>query len=253
MASSTANGFVVVTQMYPQQGDTAAPVICTIPQASSVLGKFLKGDPKALGTVQIIIGMMYILLGIVMTIYADSIGVFSGIVFWGAFIYISSGALTVAANNKLNKCLVKGALVMNIFSTITAGLAIIIFSLDFVIDFSYYFCYDYHYSSTGMNTNMCEHLWRKLKARSNGITGVLLAFSILEFLISICVSAFACRAVCDCSSVQVVFIPHQSNVPPGNLIPAPSTCETEIPQVLGQSVMGNKQADRPPPYAEALP
>ena len=34
--------------------------------------------------VQLMIGVMDVLLGIVMSIYADSIGVYSGIVFWGA-------------------------------------------------------------------------------------------------------------------------------------------------------------------------
>ncbi|XP_064176034.1 membrane-spanning 4-domains subfamily A member 12-like [Anguilla rostrata] len=106
MASSTQSGFVVVTPMYPQQSGPTAPAFGTTPHVSSALGNFLKGDPKALGTVQIMIGVLDILFGITMAVYADSIGFYSGIVFWGALIYISSGALSVAANNKLNKCLV---------------------------------------------------------------------------------------------------------------------------------------------------
>ncbi|KAI1885994.1 hypothetical protein AGOR_G00209480 [Albula goreensis] len=138
MSASASNGFVIVTQVYPQQSDTAAPPLYTAPNVSSVLGKFLKGEPKALGTVQILISVMVFLFGIVMVIYWDSIAAVSGIAFWGAIIYMVSGALTVAADNKLNKCL----------------------------------------------------------SRSHGITGVLLVFSILEFIVSICVSAFACKAVC---------------------------------------------------------
>ncbi|KAJ8354665.1 hypothetical protein SKAU_G00222320 [Synaphobranchus kaupii] len=251
MASSTASGFVVVTQVYPQQSGTAAPAFCTIPQASSVLGKFLKGDTKALGTVQIMIGVLVILLGIVMAIDANSIGVFSGIVFWGALIYISSGALTVAANNKLNKCLVNGALGMNIFSIITAGIAIILFSLDFVFQMRYY-C---SYSEDSYEDYFCQRLKHTLLARSHGMKGVLLVFSILEFIVSICVSAFACRAVCDCSSQQVVYMPPTSSqVTSENLlIPTPITYEMEVSPILGQNVMGSMQTEKPPEYVETLP
>ncbi|XP_035252142.1 membrane-spanning 4-domains subfamily A member 4A-like isoform X2 [Anguilla anguilla] len=223
MASSAASGFVVVTQVYPQQSGPTAPAFCTTSHVSSALGKFLKGDPKALGTVQIMIGVLNILFGITMAVYADSIGVYSGIVFWGALIYISSGALSVAANNKLNKCRVRGALGMNIISTITAGIAIILFSLDFVIMKRYY-CYGSEESFPYYDDTRCA-----LQTRSQGMTGVLLVFSILEFIISICVSAFACRAVCDCST------------------------ETTISPILGQTVMGSMQTEKPPQYDEVLP
>ncbi|XP_064208953.1 membrane-spanning 4-domains subfamily A member 4A-like [Anguilla rostrata] len=252
MASSAGNSgqFVVVTQVYPQQCGPTVPAFGPTPHVFSVLGKFLKGDTKALGTVQIMIGVLNILFGIVMAVYADSIGVYSGIVFWGALIYISSGALSVAAYNKLNKCLVKGALVMNVFSTITAGFAIIIFSLDLVIRTRFYYCYDSDHSSSN---SFCEQLWILQESRSRGISGVLLVFSILEFIISICVSAFACKAVCHCFSGQVVYIPHPNNVAPGNLIPAPSNHEMAVPHILGQSVMGSKETERPPAYAEVVP
>ncbi|KAJ8287964.1 hypothetical protein COCON_G00006230 [Conger conger] len=205
------------------------------------------------------VGVMNIVLDSVMAVYPDSIGVFSGIGFWGGSLYIISGALSVAASDKLNRCLVKGALVMNIFSAISAGIAVIIFSLDCVIDLRYYFCYDYDYDSESAystSTYICQMLRRVLKTRSNGITGVLLLLSILEFIISICVSAFACRAVCNCSSEQVIYIPTSNqlrSVAPVNFIPAPSTQEMPVPQILGQSVMGNKPEERPPAYATVGP
>ncbi|XP_035252046.1 membrane-spanning 4-domains subfamily A member 8-like isoform X6 [Anguilla anguilla] len=210
MASSAASGFVVVTQVYPQQSGPTAPAFCTTSHVSSVLGKFLKGDPKALG-------------------------------------YISSGALSVAANNKLNKCLVRGALGMNIISTITAGIAIILFSLDFVIMMRYY-CSDNEESYSYYN---CRRLQRTLETRSQGMTGVLLVFSILEFIISICVSAFACRAVCDCSTEQVVYIPAtNSQVTSENLISTPNTYQMTISPILDQTAMGSMQTEMPPIYDE---
>ncbi|XP_059403161.1 membrane-spanning 4-domains subfamily A member 12-like [Carassius carassius] len=88
---------------------------------------FLKAQPKALGTVQIITGVMVFLLGIVLTANLfrfGSIVVFSGITYWGSFIYISTGSLSVAAQNKLHLCVVKASLGMNVISAITAALSI---------------------------------------------------------------------------------------------------------------------------------
>uniref|UniRef100_A0AAR2M2R0 Uncharacterized protein n=1 Tax=Pygocentrus nattereri TaxID=42514 RepID=A0AAR2M2R0_PYGNA len=122
-------------------------------------------------TVQIMIGLMTFMFGIVITIYVDLIiTVYSGIAFWGALMYIITGSLAVAASNKLHRCVVKGALVMNVLSSIVAGVAIILLSLDFVISALY--------------------------AQSTGINAVLLIFSIMQFIISICVSAFACKSTC---------------------------------------------------------
>ncbi|XP_035252174.1 membrane-spanning 4-domains subfamily A member 4A-like isoform X2 [Anguilla anguilla] len=214
MASSTQSGSVVVTPMYPQQSGPTAPAFGTTPHVSSALGKFLKGDPKARGIVQIMIGVMHVLFGIAIARYAESIAVFTGIVFWGGVIYISSGALCVAANNKLNKSLVRGALVMNIISTITAGISIICFSLDIGHNYCPYSDYD----------GRCA-----LQARSQGMIVLLLVFSIPEFIISICVSAFACRAVCDYST------------------------ETTISPILDQTAMGSMQTEKPHIYDELLP
>ena len=46
-----ASGFVVVTHVYPQQGAQSAtsPQSGVVPPVSSMLWKFLKGEPAALG------------------------------------------------------------------------------------------------------------------------------------------------------------------------------------------------------------
>ncbi|XP_035252218.1 membrane-spanning 4-domains subfamily A member 4A-like [Anguilla anguilla] len=151
---------------------------------SSALGNFLKGDTKALGTVQIMIGVLYVLSGIAMAISAGCPDGYLVLVFFGGLIYTSSGALSVAANNNLNKCLVRGALGMNIISTITAGIAVICFS---------------HFTAYLLSIrHSVFNIFQLSQAGSQEIIGVLLVFSILEFIISICVSAFACRAVCSC-------------------------------------------------------
>ncbi|KAK9969955.1 hypothetical protein ABG768_028096, partial [Culter alburnus] len=93
---------------------------------------FFKAQPKALGTVQIMIGVMIFFIGILFTIDYPNIVVFSGITYWGSFIYISAGSLSVAAQNKLNLCVVKASHVMNVISAITAGLTSFLLSIELI-------------------------------------------------------------------------------------------------------------------------
>ncbi|KTF88260.1 hypothetical protein cypCar_00011608, partial [Cyprinus carpio] len=103
----------VVIQINPQEAKDGV-VFVDGQQARGVshntaLKGFFKAQPKALGTVQIMIGVMVFLLGIVLTAnfyIFSTISVISGITIWGSFIYISTGSLSVAAQNKLHPCVV---------------------------------------------------------------------------------------------------------------------------------------------------
>ncbi|XP_060774072.1 membrane-spanning 4-domains subfamily A member 4D-like [Neoarius graeffei] len=163
---------------------------------------FLKGEPKALGIVQIMIGVMTFLFGIILTTSYLTVMTISGITLWGSLIVISSGSLSVAAVNHSNSCLVKASLVMNVFSALVAGITLILLIIDmiFFMDRCYYSDYNGYPSC-----NSIRHL-------RYGIYGVLFVFSLLELIISICTSAFACNTTC-CTQTRPRYAPPMNALP----------------------------------------
>ncbi|KAL6455688.1 hypothetical protein MHYP_G00355390 [Metynnis hypsauchen] len=176
---------------------TATPVNVSSAGKSSPAGflvKFLKGEPKALGTVQIMIGVFTILSAFVVI---RTVFVISGISFWGALIYIITGSVTVSAEKNLNPCLVKASLGMNVISAVTAGIAVFILSADLTTG---YICY---YYSDSYSSAYCESSYVLLI--------LILIFTLLEFCISITISAFGCKATCS-NQPMVMFVVSNPNV-----------------------------------------
>ncbi|XP_073802099.1 membrane-spanning 4-domains, subfamily A, member 17A.9 isoform X2 [Danio rerio] len=223
------------TQMAPVVTATSSSVPVRIQHAAGVspllgIQAFLKGQPKALGTVQIMIGVVTFLFGIVSTLFAAG-----GVSYVASLIYITAGSLSIAAENKINSpsalCLVRASLGMNIFSAIAAGSSIIMLSLGLAFGRIISQCTDFHcYEDTTIVL---------------GINGIFLLFSILEFCISISLSAFACKVACCCKPK----IPEDRDP----LIQHPPA---EIPQQYIQYPQGIPQeyfqcppAEAPPAYA----
>ncbi|XP_066519642.1 membrane-spanning 4-domains subfamily A member 4A-like isoform X3 [Hoplias malabaricus] len=245
--TNTGPGYTIVTHVISPESATAQTG--QNPPSNNPLQRFLKGEPKALGTFQIMTGLITILMGIVLA--ADSnplIIIFSGIAFWGSLLYITAGALAVSASNKLTKCQVVGSLVMNVFSAIAAGISIILLSLDLVI---------WGYRGCRYGSSYYEHYYNCSSELTDGILGVLLVFTIVQFIVSICLSAFACKSCC-CSkpmvNVTVVSNPGGFNsvVNPFPQQPAPSN-QQWMYTASGVSPscppMGNPPMGNPPMYS----
>ncbi|XP_036425578.1 membrane-spanning 4-domains subfamily A member 4A-like [Colossoma macropomum] len=202
--ANTRNGFIIVTQVEP--GGTEQYSLGTGGGVSTggPLKKLLKGEPKALGTVQIMIGIMTLLFGIIRTVYVPRIGVYRGVTYWGSCLYITSGSLSVAAGKKADNCVVIGSLVMNIISAVAAGVAIVLLSFDMFFQLKRSYYHSCSYNDSYRDDYLCEaSIW--WWGQSGGISGVLLVFSLLEFIISICTSVFACKAT-HCAGAPAVFI-----------------------------------------------
>ncbi|KAI4875862.1 hypothetical protein NFI96_034115 [Prochilodus magdalenae] len=110
---------------------------------------------------------------------------------------------------------VRAALVMNVISSVAAGIAIILFSL-------YFGFFGWRH-------------WGQLYA----IHATLLIISIIQFITCICVSSFACRATC--SPGPYVNITVVANPEGGSMYPL-STVNT--------TTVNSLPTDSPPPYSE---
>uniref|UniRef100_A0A672HML4 Uncharacterized protein n=1 Tax=Salarias fasciatus TaxID=181472 RepID=A0A672HML4_SALFA len=139
---------------------------------------FRKGHPKALGIVQIMTGALMLLSGIAMAFYQPSVEVATRFIVGGALIYITSGAVTVAAEKFLSHCLINTSLAFNIIAAMAAAAAAIMyaFGLVFMSLFSVFSSQDY----------------------SGGYLAMLAMLQFVELIISIIVARYACNATCGC-------------------------------------------------------
>ncbi|XP_056385952.1 membrane-spanning 4-domains subfamily A member 8-like isoform X2 [Hyla sarda] len=194
---------------------------------------FLKGKPRALGIVLIVSAILEIALGITLIFTIFTITLPSGIVFWGSIFYIIAGSLTIAAHAKPSLCLVKGSLSLNIISSITSIVAIILTIVDLGTTYCYYYWDDDH----------TDYYFNECLQRLGGVHAVLsihLIINLLLFCVSLSLSIFGCRSLSTVSSNGPQMFLIQNN---GVVSMNPST----VPATFSGVAQPFPTANAPPP------
>ncbi|XP_057583112.1 membrane-spanning 4-domains subfamily A member 12-like [Hippopotamus amphibius kiboko] len=144
-----------------------------------------KEEAKALGAIQIIIGLMHIGFGVILGSMASikkgvwgfaSWSFIIGYPFWGGLSFIITGALSVSASNHLSPCLIKSSLGMNILSSIFAIIGLILLLLD-----------------VSINGEADQDYWAVLAGK--GISAMLIIFSLLVIFITSTTVHFTTQAI----------------------------------------------------------
>ncbi|XP_021081388.1 membrane-spanning 4-domains subfamily A member 4D [Mesocricetus auratus] len=208
--AQTSEGSVVRSQLWKENAE-----------------KFLKGEPKVLGVVQIMIALINLSLGMIMMnttpIRFPPLSVYTWAPVWGPIMFLLSGSLSIAAAVRTTESLVTSSLSLNTISSVVAAATSIISVFSVTID-----------------------AFEKFGEIFVGIDALMLILNMLEFCIAVSISAFGCKASC-CSSIEVVVIlppnPAESApVPPMLLRPLvpPVYQEKNVPENLCQNPTGER-------------
>ncbi|XP_063798013.1 membrane-spanning 4-domains subfamily A member 4D-like [Pseudophryne corroboree] len=220
MSAADTGSFVVISQVGQKtqhangaeegmNSDAAVPL-------PKPLVTFYKGEPEALGVTQIFVGIIMITFGLVLTISGQSrfhsldIVIYSGVLFWTGIMYICSGSLSVAASAKPTVGKVRSSLVLNILSSVVAGVAMIMMSISYPTLFIYHYYYrPYVFCAYYTPSQDCVGEY-DYKVFLQGILAILLILHILIFTINISTSVFACRTVCRSSFTEMNVVIYQT-------------------------------------------
>ncbi|EHB12738.1 Membrane-spanning 4-domains subfamily A member 4A, partial [Heterocephalus glaber] len=179
--------------------------------------KFLKGEPKILGTVQILIALMNFSLGIVvMSVMVPAYDphpiLFNmGYPIWGSMMFIISGSLSIAAGATTTKGMIQTSIGLNITSSVLAALGVILTAISMnILSFEYSICHRAHMP------DMCSLTF----AVMTGLEGMVLIFSLLELSIALALATFGCKVTC-CNPTGVVLILQSNPLVAQTASPAP--------------------------------
>ena len=188
--------------------------------------KFLKGEPKVLGVVQVMIALINLSFGIIILANLSSEPLISVVLMapiWGPIMFIVSGSLSIAAGVKPTKSLIISSLTLNTITSVLAATASIMGVVSVAVGSQFPFRYNY--------------------TITKGLDVLMLIFNMLEFCLAVSVSAFGCEASCCNSREVLVVLP--SN-PVETVMAPPMTLQPLLPsEHQGTNVPGNVYKNHP--------
>ncbi|XP_019511559.1 PREDICTED: membrane-spanning 4-domains subfamily A member 4A isoform X1 [Hipposideros armiger] len=222
----------MTTMQHSQTTPEAGPNMVQLGQPVAVqpymwkemIEKFLKGEPKVLGVVQVLISLMILSLGIIIMsvtvpnyyVYSSTFLVYTGYTVWGPVMFIFSGSLSIAAGMKTTKGLVRSSLGLNITSSVFAAVGLILTSISLSINsIGHYHC-SYH-----DKLDSCFIMGRLFL----GMEAMVLILTLLEFCIAVSLSTFGSKVLCYNSGQVLYILP--SNVRMAEAAPS-ATFPTEL-------------------------
>ncbi|XP_063292966.1 membrane-spanning 4-domains subfamily A member 4A-like isoform X1 [Pelobates fuscus] len=229
---SDNDGSAVITQTNPSGNLQELPdhiqnIKNTTPKP---LISFSKGEPMALGVTQVFSGVLIIIFGIIFC-FLPRYGIYflipySGLPFWSGVMYIISGSLSISAAVKATLGKVRSSLVLNIISSIIAGIAIILLSLAVVSQWYRLHIFTCFYYKSSVH---CEGNF-DLKIVVEGMLALLFIMTVTQLCITISTSVFGCKTVCRTSYNETTVIIYQASsvINAGNNMTAdPTTLTTD--------------------------
>ncbi|XP_075046047.1 membrane-spanning 4-domains subfamily A member 4A-like isoform X2 [Mixophyes fleayi] len=223
-AASDVGSVVIISQLQPQRHQSTTSEEGLTSNAAAPLPKplvaFYRGEPEALGVTQIFVGITVIAFGFALTAawslnhYIRDYLIITGVLFWSGIMYIISGSLSVAAATKPTLGKVRSSLVLNIISSVAAGIAILLIGICLPSDYTYdYYQISNVYCAYYKPSEDCEGHYDR-KAFFAGIVTLLLILNVLIFTINVSTSVFACRTVCRSSYSDMSLVIYQTTSVP---------------------------------------
>ncbi|XP_035182574.1 membrane-spanning 4-domains subfamily A member 15-like isoform X4 [Oxyura jamaicensis] len=192
-----SGGVRIITEVIPATDPRAAQLASSsVPPAPAVssfqVRGFRKAQPKLLGTIHIVTGIIHFCFGIILTAaeHRDlSLPVASGILFWLGVLLLVSGSLLVESDKRENILLVKACCVVNVGVILSTLVATLIHAAAITRSIP---------GCDGGAPYQLRQEWcfnANTKVLSNALDAVAVLFCLLEFCAAVAALAFGCAAV----------------------------------------------------------
>nr|XP_033776589.1 membrane-spanning 4-domains subfamily A member 15-like [Geotrypetes seraphini]XP_033776591.1 membrane-spanning 4-domains subfamily A member 15-like [Geotrypetes seraphini] len=175
-------------------------------QTPETIKTFNKGQPVALGSIQILLGLVHLFFGITFAI-ANTLPILtisSGVCFWTGIPLLISGSLSVAAEKREKLVLVKASLGSNLLSLVAGLVAVILFAVTMTEIGQ--MCISRADAEENNDTYRNWYKWCDSSpfALTYGLNGLFLAFLLLEIATEASIAAFAWKALRQAKYTQIL-------------------------------------------------